>query len=174
MPDCALGLVSVRLTGCNVFVFASSAPTLFNFQALVNMRVAFAILLVAVIACACSTQRSAVWIPSDAPAVVFTDCRREHNLGFSEHEQALIGAARRYLERSEHRAIDAYYRVRQTFDGNEVIVMYVSDYGDGAQPMFGNYCVVLMREDGTIIRVFKPTQSHVERFKKTGKNQLMR
>src|SRR2546423_15591702 len=98
------------------------------------------------------------------------DCRREHDPGFSEHDQALVGAARRHLERSAHRAIDAYYRVRHTFDGNEVIVMYVSGYGDGAQPVFGNYCVVLMREDGAIIRGFKSTQSHVERFKKTGKN----
>ena len=160
----------MRLTGCNVFVFASSAPTLFNFRALVNMRVAFAILLVAVIACACSTQRSAVWIPSDAPAVVFTDCRREHDPGFSEHEQALIGAARRYLERSEHGAIDAYYRVRHTFDGYEVIVMYVSSYDEGAQPVFANYCVVLMREDSSIIRVLQPSHSHVERFKRAGKN----
>ena len=71
----------------------------------------------------------------------------------------------------EHRAIDAYYRVRHTFDGNEVIVMYVSSYDEDAQPVFGNYCVVLMRGDKTIIRVIQSTQNNVERFKKTGKNQ---
>ena len=102
----------------------------------------------------------------DAPLVVFTDCRREHDQGFSEHEQALVGAARRYL----NRAIDAYYRVRRTFDGNEVIVMYVSGYDDGAQPLFGNYCVLLMREDRTIIWVFQSTHPHGELFKKTGNN----
>src|SRR5437016_380071 len=118
------------------------------------MRAAFAILSVATFACACSAHRP---IRSDAPVVVFTDCRRERDPGFSEHEQALVAAARRHLERSEHGAIDAYYRVRHTFDGNEVIVMYVSGYGDGAQPLFGNYCVLLMREDGTIIRVFQST-----------------
>ncbi len=116
------------------------------------MRAAFTILSVAIIACACGAHRL---IRPDAPVVVFTDCRREHDPGFSEHEQALVGAARRHLERSEHGAIDAYYRVRNTFDGNEVIVMYVSGYDDGAQPLFGNYCVLLMREDGTIIRVIQ-------------------
>lgn len=96
----------------------------------------------------------AVRIPADAPAVVFTDCRREHDPEFSEHEQALVRAARSCLERSEHRVIDAYYRVRHTFDGNEVIVMYVSNYDEGAQPVFGEYCTVLRHEDGSFVRVF--------------------
>src|SRR5438034_1303620 len=122
------------------------------------MRAAFAILSVAIIACACSAHRLPVQIRPDAPLVVFTDCRREHDSGFSEHEQALVGATRRHLERSEHRAIDAYYRVRHTFDGNEVIVIYVSGYDDGVQPLFGNYCVLLIREEGTIIRVLQSTR----------------
>ena|SRR5438552_1262384 len=111
------------------------------------MRAIFATLSLMVIACACRAHRTAFRVPLDAPAVVFTDCRREHDPGSSEHEQALIGAARRYLERSEHWAIDFYYRVRHTFDGNEVIVMAVSGYGDGAQPAFRNYCVVLIGID---------------------------
>ena len=119
------------------------------------MRAAFSILSLTVIICACSTNRLAGRIPPDAPEVVFSDCRRERNPGFSEHEQTLVGAARRYLERSEHQAIDAYYRVRHTFDGNEVIVMYVSSYDDGAQPVFGTYCTVLLREDGSLIRIFR-------------------
>ena len=131
------------------------------------MRAAFAILSVAIFACACSAHRP---IRCDAPLVVFTDCRRERDPGFSEHEQALVGATRRHLERSEHRAIDAYYRVRRTFDGNEVIVMYVSGYDIGAQPLFGNYCVLLMREDRTIIWVFQSTHPHGELFKKTRNN----
>src|SRR5205809_711566 len=117
------------------------------------MRAALAIVSLAVITCACNTPRQAVRIPPDAPAVVFRDCRREHDSGFSEHEQALVGAARRYLERMEHREIDAYFRVRHTFDGNEVIVMYVSSYR-GAEPVFGNYCTLLLREDGNVIRIF--------------------
>jgi len=135
------------------------------------MRATFAILSLVVIGCACRTYQLTFRIPPDAPAVVFTDCRREHDSAFSELEQTLVAATRRYLERMEHRAIDAYYRVRHTFDGNEVIVMYVSSYDEGAQPVFGNYCVVLMGEDKTIIRVLQSTQNNVERFKKTGKNQ---
>src|SRR5437016_2204515 len=116
------------------------------------MRGAFAFLSVAIIACACSAHRL---IRPDAPVVVFTDCRREYDPGFSEQEQALVSAARRHLERSEHRAIDAYYRVRHTFDGNEVIVMYVSRYAESAQPVFGRYCTVLLRENGSLIRIFR-------------------
>jgi hypothetical protein len=117
------------------------------------MRATFAILSLAVIACSCVTRKQAIRIPPDAPVVVFTDCRREHDPGFSGHEQALVGATRRYLERSEHRVIDAYYRVRHTFDGNEVIVMYVASYR-GAEPVFGRYCTVLLREDRSVIRIF--------------------
>ena len=117
------------------------------------MRAAFTIVSLAVITGACSTRRLAGRIPPDTPAVLFTDCRREHAPGFSEHEQTLVGFARRYLERSEHRASDAYYRVRYTFDGNEIIVMYVAGYR-GGEPVFGMCCTVLLREDGSLIRVF--------------------
>ena len=75
------------------------------------MRAAFAILSVAIIACAWGAHRL---IRPDAPVVVFTDCRRERDPGFSEHEQALVGAARRHLERREHLAIDAYTTVSDT------------------------------------------------------------
>src|SRR2546425_1915215 len=84
-----------------------------------RIRAAFTILMLAVIVCACSTHRLAIRIPAHAPAVVFTDGRREHDPGFSGHEQALVGFARRHLVRSRRSAIDAYYRVRHTFDGNE-------------------------------------------------------
>ncbi len=151
----------------------ASLPAVFSFLQVGSVRVIFAILSLTVIACACRTHRLAFRIPPDAPAVVFTDCRREHDSGFSELEQTLVAAARHYLERMEHRVIDAYYRVRHTFDGNEVIVMYVSSYDEHAQPVFGNYCVVLMREDGTIIGVFESTHSHVERFKRAGKKSRL-
>src|SRR5438093_361421 len=117
------------------------------------MRAAFTILSLAVIICACQTRKKEVRIPPGAPAVLFGDCRRENDPGFSGQEQTLIGAARRYLERSEHREIDAYYRVRHTFDGNEIIVMYVSNY-HGAEPVFGKYCTVLMGENGSLMQVF--------------------
>src|SRR5437867_5386151 len=120
---------------------------LFNFQWLGSMRLELAIPLIAGIVCACSTHKVADRIPLDAPSVVFTDCRREHDQWFSTHEQALVGAARRYLERIKHRPIDAYFRVRLTFEGNEVILMAVSGYDECSQPVFGKYCTVLLRDD---------------------------
>src|SRR3989442_1723324 len=117
------------------------------------MRTVLIILSVAVITSACRTHRLAGRIPPDAPSVVYTDCKREHDPEFSEREQSLIGVARRYVEQRRHRAVDAYYRVRFTFEGYEVILMPVSRY-EGSQPVFGDHCTVLLREDGSIIRVF--------------------
>ena len=52
--------------------------------------------------------------------------------------------------------------------------MSVSGYDDAAQPLFGNYCVLLMREDETIIiRVFQSKHPHGERFKKSRKQSRL-
>jgi len=127
---------------------------LFNFQWLGSMRLELAILSIAGIVCACRTHKVADRIPPDALSVVLTDCRREHDTGFSAHEKTLVGTARRYLEQIEHRRIDAYFRVRRTFDGNEVIVMAVSGYDGCSQPIFDKYCTVVLSDDGSILRIF--------------------
>src|SRR5205814_2938900 len=90
----------------------TSGAAMFNFQWLGSMRLELAILSIAAIVCACRTHKEADRISPDAPVVVFRDCRREHDTGFSAHEQTLVAAARRYLEQSEHRRIDAYFLVR--------------------------------------------------------------
>ena len=104
--------------------------------------------------CGCSSPRQTAHIPSDAPAVVFTDCRREQDSAFSQRERDIIASARRHLEQSDKRPVDAYYRVKHTADGFEVFVIYVSGY-TGSQPFFmpGNFCTVQSREDGSVIRV---------------------
>ena len=111
-------------------------------------------LLFLLVLCGCSSQSSTARIPSGAPAVVFTDCRREHDSALSQREQDIIAAARRHLEQSDKRPVDAYYRVRHTADGFEVFVIYVTGY-TGSQPAFmpGGHCTVLLREDGSVIRV---------------------
>jgi hypothetical protein len=104
--------------------------------------------------CGCSSQSSTARTPSGAPAVVFTDCRREQDSTFSQRERDIIASARRHLEQSDKRPIDAYYRVKHTPDGFEVFVIYVTGY-TGNQPAFmpGGHCTVLLREDGSVIRV---------------------
>jgi hypothetical protein len=104
--------------------------------------------------CGCSSQSSTARIPLRAPAAVFTDCRREQDSTFSPRERDNIAAARRHLEQSDKRPIDAYYRVRHTADGFEIFVIYVGGY-TGSQPVFtpGGHCTVLLREDGSVIRV---------------------
>jgi hypothetical protein len=118
---------------------------------------AFVIPLLLVLAlCGCSSQRPIARIPSDAPAVVFADCRREQDSTFSEHDRDIIASARRHLEHSDKRSVDAYYRVKRTADGFEVFVIYVSGY-TGSQPFFvpGGHCTVQLREDGSVIRVLR-------------------
>src|SRR5829696_6950524 len=85
--------------------------------------------------CGCSSPQPTARIPSDTPSVVFTDCRRARDSAFSQREQDIIAAARRHLEQSDKRPIDAYYRVKHTTTGFEVFVIYVSGYRDG-QPFF--------------------------------------
>jgi len=132
----------------------TSGAAMFNFQWLGSMRLELAILSIAAIVCACRTHKEADRISPDAPAVVFRDYRREHDTGFSAHEQTLVAGARRYLEQSEHRRIDAYFRVRRTFDGNEVIVMAVSGYDERSQPVFDKYCTVVLSDDVSTLRIF--------------------
>ena len=102
----------------------------------------------------CSSPQPTARIPSDAPPIVLTDCRRAQDSAFSQREQDIIAAARRHLEQSDKRPIDAYYRVKHTADGFEVFVIYVGGY-TGSQPVFmpGGHCTVLLREDGSVIRV---------------------
>lgn len=111
-------------------------------------------LLLLLALCGCNSQRPAASIPSGAPSVVFTDCRRSNDPAFSQREQDIIAAARRHLEQSDTLPIDAYYRVKHTADGFEVFVIYVGGY-TGSQPTFtpGVHCTVLLREDGSVIRV---------------------
>jgi len=120
-----------------------------------SVRAAFTIFTLAAATCACRTHKPEGLIPPGALAVVCGDCRRERDPGFSGNEQALIGNARRYFEKVERRKFDAYYRVRRTFDGNEIIAMYVSGY-EGNEPIFSGWCTVLMGDDGSVIQVFRP------------------
>jgi hypothetical protein len=116
---------------------------------------AFAISLLSFLAlCGCGSQSSTARVPSGAPSLVFTDCRREQDSAFSERERDIIASARRHLEQSGKRPIDAYYRVKHAADSFEVFVIYVTGY-TGSQPVFipGGHCTVLLREDGSVIRV---------------------
>jgi hypothetical protein len=78
---------------------------------------------------------------------------REHDPAFSAKEQAIVGAARRYLERQWDGPVDAYFSVERTAEGYEVFVKHVSWY-ENSQPMFalGAGSIVYLRDDGTIIR----------------------
>ena len=89
-----------------------------------------------------------------APAIVADGLRREHDVAFSPQEQRIIAAARQYLEQQDHQPIDAYYRVTHTSEYYEVYVRFVSGYR-GNEPDFvpGQFCTVLLREDGSVIRV---------------------
>jgi uncharacterized protein YcfL len=118
------------------------------------MKTHLILVLLLVAVCGCSSQTSTTRIPSGAPAVVFTDCRRDQDSTFPQRERDIIASARRHLEQSDKRPIDAYYRVKHTADGFEVFVIYVTGY-TGSQPVFmpGGHCTVLLREDGSVIRV---------------------
>jgi hypothetical protein len=95
-------------------------------------------------------------IPPDAPRIALTDCRRAYDSAFSKREREILAAARHHLEQAEQRWIDAYYRIKHTTDGFEVFVLYVTGYTDN-QPWFlpGGHCTVLLREDGSVIRVLE-------------------
>ncbi len=108
--------------------------------------------------CGCSSKSLTASVPSGAPAVVLTDCRREEDSTFSQRERDIIASARRHLEQSDKRTVDAYYRVKHTADGFEVFVICVTGY-TGSQPVFipGGHCTVLLRDDGSVIRAFGGT-----------------
>jgi hypothetical protein len=100
-------------------------------------------------------EEAAVVVPAVAsPAVVLDGLRREHDVAFSSQAQRAIAAARRYLEQQNHQSVDAYYRVTQISDHYEVYVEFVSGYR-GSEPYFtpGMFCTVLVREDGSVIRI---------------------
>jgi hypothetical protein len=88
------------------------------------------------------------------PTVVQGGLRREGDTAFSPQARRAIAAARHYLEQQRRCAVDAYYRVTHQSDHNEVYVQFVSGYRFG-MPEFmpGNYCTVLVAEDGSVIRV---------------------
>ena len=111
-------------------------------------------LLVLLALSGCSATRPAASIPAEAPLVVFADSRRSNDPAFSKRERTIIAAARRHLEESGKRSVDAYYQIEHTADGFEVFVLYVCGY-TGSQPLFkpGGHCTVLLREDGSVIRV---------------------
>jgi hypothetical protein len=105
--------------------------------------------------CGCGSQQPTARIPPNAPSVIHGDCRREHDLAFSQRERDIIAAARRHLEQSDGEPIDAYYHVTQTPEGFEVYVQYIHGYADNGQPWLlpGGFCVVRLREDGSVISV---------------------
>ena len=117
-------------------------------------------LLLLLLLCGCSLRpstarvSSGAQVPPGAPAVVFTDCRREQDPIFSQRERHIVTSTRRYLEQLDKKPVDAYYRVKRTPDQYEVFVIYVAGHTDG-QPRFtpGAHCTVLLRDDGTVIRV---------------------
>src|SRR5437879_147117 len=102
------------------------------------MRTVFLISWLAVVGTGCTRPQRAVQIPRAEPALASSEYRPEHDSEFTQHERALISAARRFLERREHRTVDAYYRIRYTFSGIEVIAEYVSTYKDN-EPVFDKW-----------------------------------
>jgi len=108
----------------------------------------FALLLLAL--CGCDSHSS---IPSSAPTMASTGCRRADDPSFSAQEHALITATSRHLEQGG-KPLDAYYRLTKTADGYQLYVEFVTGY-QGKEPVFlpGAFCVVLLNADGTIKKV---------------------
>ena len=129
------------------------------------MRTFVSMLALVALLCGCASNRqvrqqdlrplsAATPSPFAPPPVVLGDLRREQDPAFSPQAQRAIAAARHYLEQQGHQSVDAYYRVTHTSDNYEVYVEFVSGY-HGSEPDFvaGQFCIVLVREDGSVIRV---------------------
>jgi len=114
-----------------------------------------------VLLCGCSLKSPSRSVPSASeishltePKKYFEDCRREQDPTLSRRERHIISLTRRYLETLDKKPVDAYYRVKRKADEYEVFVIYVTGYS-GTQPQFtpGAHCTVILRDDGTVIRV---------------------
>lgn len=129
------------------------------------MRNLVCIFALAALLCSCVSKRevrqqglkplpAAAPPPFAPPAVVMGALKREHDSTFSPQAQRLIAAARQYLEKQDHRPVDAYYRVTHVSDHYEVYVQFVAGY-NGSQPKFagGLFCIVRVREDGSVIDI---------------------
>ena len=99
--------------------------------------------------CGCGSPRS------KAPAELEQGfIRRDNHPAFTPQEQAAVTTARCRLEESFGKPMDAYYHVRQTSEGYDVIVFVVGRY-DGTRPVFrpSRMRIVTVANDGTVTRV---------------------
>ena len=104
--------------------------------------------LVLLILCGCHTP------PTGAPTDLGDGFRREGHPAFTPKEQAVVVATREAIEKSCRRRIDAYYRVRHTWEAYSVLVFEVYRYVR-RKPTFtiGRDWGVDLKEDGTVTRV---------------------
>jgi hypothetical protein len=96
--------------------------------------------------CGCHKQKT-----STEP---FADMWRPGDSRFSTREREIVAAARSYLQKERQKPVDGYYKIDHTKGGYEVFVMFAAGYEHG-RPLFypGGHCTVLLREDGSVIRV---------------------
>lgn len=94
--------------------------------------------------------------PAGAPRDLGQGYRREGHPAFTSQEEAAITAARRCLEQSQRRSIDAYYCVRHEGNGYAVFVLSVYRY-EGSLPKFtiGRDWTVELGEDLRVKRVIQ-------------------
>jgi hypothetical protein len=99
--------------------------------------------------CGCTTP------PAGAPTAFESGFRRENHPAFTTKEQAMVTAARRYLEQRRGKKMDAYYRVTRTEGGYSVFVCEVYRYVR-KQPRYtqNRDWAVDFTDDGTIVSVW--------------------
>ena len=114
--------------------------------ALLSARIS--IFLALLIICGCSTP------PSGAPTELDEGFRREGHPALSAEERKAVAVAKRRIEQTCGRKIDAYYRVERTTDGYLVSASEVHRY-EKKQPKFtiGRDWFVDVKDDGTVTRI---------------------
>jgi hypothetical protein len=100
------------------------------------------------------TRVSSEEVPNQSSPEPFADMWRPDDSRFSVHDRQIIAAARSYLEKERQKPVDGYYKIDHTKEGHEVFVMFAAGYEHG-RPLFypGGHCTVLLRKDGSVIRV---------------------
>ena len=100
--------------------------------------------------CGCRTP------PTGAPTDIGEGFRRENHPAFTPEEQAAARAAHSYLERTYGKKFDAYYRVKHTDNGWDVVAFEVYGY-KGKQPRFriASDYMLSLTEDGVVKTSFQ-------------------
>ena len=102
--------------------------------------------------CGCQGQKASE--PQREAGAPFGDMWRPDDSRFTQREHEIVASARSYLDKQQKKPVDGYYKVEHTKDSYEVFVMFAAGHERG-RPLFypGGHCTVLLREDGSVIRV---------------------